>query len=144
MTHGLNEVWAKTYRIQQVVCVRVHVTQITALWNGKENPSQFKLMTWLLFWSGWGFARSLCLLLPRGVSAWGWAFLHCSQRAWPRPSEEDEKVTQREECDCMCLFTLWNLCPGLSPFSYTALSFSYPLFCSFISWKMCGKRGILF
>lgn len=35
-------------------CVRVHVTQIIALWNRKKNPGQFKLMTWLLFlkWAG--------------------------------------------------------------------------------------------
>lgn len=35
-------------------CVRAHVTQIIALWNRKKNPSQFKLMTWLLFlkWAG--------------------------------------------------------------------------------------------
>lgn len=87
-------------------CVRVHVTQIIALWNRKENPSQFKLMTWLLFWSGWGFIHSFCLLLLHKVSAWGPAFLHCSQRAWPRPNEENETVAQKEECDCTRFFTL--------------------------------------
>lgn len=125
-------------------CVRVNITQIIDLWNRKKNPSQCKLLTWLLF--------------LKWVRAYVKPFYDAPERhKHPMfgPSRTAAKGLGKGQSRCMsrwhkrrnriaCACPLWKpLSHSFLPFIYTVLSFSYQIFCTSFSWRICCKRMVL-
>lgn len=127
-------------------CVRAHVTQIVALWNRKKNPSQFKLMTWLLFlkWAG-VYTKSLhaspeqgehpSVRLPESRPA---GLAKASEGVWQGSSKGGRRLHG-------LLYSLKTCIPFFLSFyiHFYQISFSYWIFCSSRFWKVCCKTWVL-
>lgn len=113
MTHtGSMKFELKCTWYNMLFCVRVHVTQIIALWNRKKNPSQFKLMTWLLFLKWVGVCKKPLHATPaQGRVGQG----------QPRGERRSHKRRNKMACTFPCSE---NLCPVLSSLLYILFSLS--------------------
>lgn len=127
-------------------CVRVHVTQIIALWNRKKNPGQFKLMTWLLFlkWAG-VYMKPLHAAPEQGEhpsvrlpESWPKGLAKASEGVWQGSTKGETRLHGLFHSLKTCIPFLLSFC-----MRFYQISFSSWIFCSSLFWKVCCKRLVL-
>lgn len=143
MTHrGWMKFELKCAWMNMPFCVGVHVTQIIALWNSKKNPSQFKLMTWLLFLKWVGVYMKPFQAAPEQDELPSVGLPEPQPKGLAKANQGVREDSTKGERRLHVLFLSENLCPIFLPFHIHSSIFllSNFLFFSFLE-NLLQKSG---